>query len=200
MAPIRTMPAAPPAAPPGRLGVWDLVRRARGTDAPRRGALERAQVLVAFSFGAGRGGSVSQANRQLGAIADRFPQLPLLAQTEVARAATARGRLVVDLEALVRESNGLGPTAYVDTAAVARAAVELASRAGWDTVGVIAHPSHAGRCVAILETAGLRAVVPPEVLGVGFDPGSRQWWTRSRRSWLLREVLVLTHQRLVGNL
>ncbi len=191
-------------APPRRdlppLGVRHLIRRARGLEAPGRGRFEEADVLVAFAFGAGRHGSIGAANRQLAAVVSRYPHLPVLAQHEIALALSAGGRLVVDVEAMARESHGLGPTAYVDTATVARAAATVVRAAGWTTVGVVAHPAHAGRCGATCEAAGLRAVIAPDTFWVGFDPGSRQWWTRRRRAWLLRELPAIAHQYLVGNL
>lgn len=198
-----TEPEVPLLDGPGGLapiGLRDLVRRARGLEAPARGRVAEADALVAFSFGAGRGASISVTNRQLAATAGRRSNLPVLAQGEVALALAAGGQPVVDIEALARESNGLGPADYVDTAAVARAAATVVDAAGWTTVGVVAHPAHAGRCAAICESLGMRAVIPPDILWVRFDPRSTQWWTRRRSAWLLRELPVIAHQYLLGNL
>lgn len=160
-----------------------------------------AQALVVFDFGTGRNGNLGAANLALARLTRRWPGLPVLAQREVACALARRGRLVVDLGDHALRFGRLGRSDYIDTSQVARAAAAIAERAGWHTLGVLAHPGHLLRCVATLETAGVRAVSP--ALGrddVDFDRRSGQWWTRGREAWTARELAVIAHQRLAGHL
>lgn len=185
---------------PRSLAAGALLRQACGATSPVRGRLTEAEVLVAFDFGVGPAGTIGAANRQLASVADSLAPLPVLAQSETARALAERGRIVVDVEALARAREGVGPEAYVCTTMVARAAAAVVADAGWSTVGIVAHPAHAGRCAAACEAFGLRSVVPAAVLRVDFDRASRQWWTRRRAAWVARELAVIAQQVAAGNL
>lgn len=198
---------APPhelAAPAPALGTAAIVRCALRGCSPARGSMADAQALLVFDFGTGRGGassrpSLCRSNVQLALAADRWPELPVLAQAEAATALSRTGRLVVDLEEEARQRGRLGRSAYLSTAHIARAAAALLHEAGWRTVAVLAHPSHAPRCAATVEAAGVRVVMPALSLDdVDFDPASGQWWTRGRAAWVGREMAVLAHHRLTG--
>lgn len=162
------------------------------------GTLADAQAIVVFDFGAGRMGTPGRSNEGLADVVQRLPRLPVLAQTEAARVLTRRGRLVLDIQSEARDLFALDKYAYVDTGHAAAAAARFARDAGWTTLAVVAHPGHAARCAATCAAHGLGVVIPDEIADVSFDRESIQWWTRSRAAWMLREVPVIAHHRVLG--
>lgn len=189
------------AAPAVATGFVPLLLAAAGRRNATSGDMADAEALVVFAFGAGIGRRAGRTNAQLAVAAAEWPDLPVLAQSEVAAALSRRGRMVVDIESDLRERRGLGPTTYVDTSMIAEATASMIRAAGWSRVAVLSHPAHTGRCAASLERLGLTPIVP-DLRGqsIDFDPESAQWWTRSRVGWLLRESLVLAHHKVLRKL
>jgi hypothetical protein len=199
-------PSTAGASPVGlRSLVAGAVRRPRvETDAR---ALTGVEAVVVFDFGSldsetrrrAAGRAISPVNAALASVTDLVPGIPVLAQHESALALSGRGRLVIDLEQSVREAAGLADGDHVDTGRVVDALAGLVDRAGWTSVGVVAHPAHLARCVATCQRLGLRVVAAPtDHLAALWDPASSQWWTRRPASWTLRELAVVAHQMLTG--
>lgn len=170
-------------------------------------ALASVEAVVVFDFGGcdrassrRRGGpAVSPVNAALASVTDLVPGVPVAAQHESARALSARGRMVIDLEAAVRDAGGLSADAHVDTARVVDALAGVVDRAGWTSVAVVAHPVHLARCIATCQRLGLRIVAAPTGhLADLWDPRSSQWWTRGPARWTVRELPVIAHQMLTG--
>ena len=183
-------------APVEPLGLGALLAGARRTEVRARGSMATVDALLIFDFGAGSDAGPSRSNRQLADMAARWPDLPVLAQTEVATALARTGRVALDLQADLTTTVGEG---YVDTTQVAGAAVRLLRSAGWHRVGVLAHPSHLLRCIATVERLGIEVSTPEISLSeVDFDPASTQWWTTSASAWRRRELAVVLHHRLTG--
>jgi len=157
------------------------------------------EALVVFDFGMVLGDEVSPVNAALASVADRVPGVPVLAQHESARALAGRGRLVIDLEETARSGVGLSVDAHVETSRVVDVLAGFVDRAGWTSVGVIAHPAHIARCVATCQRLGLRVVAAPtDHLAELWDPRSAQWWTRRPGLWSTRELAVVAHQVITG--
>lgn len=192
---------SPVALPTPGIGLGSLVTAASGWHSFASGDMRDAEVLLVFAFGEGGDGSISLSNERLAAAANRWPELGVLAQTEVATALARSGRLAVDVEVEARNLRGLGPQDYVDTAMVAKAASRFIRGAGWRRVGVLAHPAHIVRCAATCRRLGLEPIVPDlSDAGIVFDRASEQWWTRRRSAWIPRELAVIAHQTLTRNL
>lgn len=165
------------------------------------GEMATAEALLVFSFGAAQGRRSAVPNRQLAVLTDRYPNLPVLAQTEVAVAVARRGRTVVDIETDLRQQQQLSAGTYVDTGMIASAAATIVRAAGWSRVGVLAHPVHMGRCAALVQATGVTPIVPDlDGERIDFDSRSVQWWTRSPAAWSFRETGVLLHHKLLRRL
>jgi hypothetical protein len=171
------------------------------------GELASVEAIVVFDFGAldaatrngAGGGAISPVNAALASVTDLVPAIPVLAQHESAQALAGRGRLVIDLEESAREADGLAADAHIDTARVVDALAALVDRAGWTSVGVVAHPAHVARCVATCQRLGLRVTAAPTGhLAELWDPKSSQWWTRRPALWTAREVAVVAHHMVTG--
>lgn len=185
------------ARPQERIRVRDMARAATGGIFPGHGDMADAEVILAFDFGSRSNPDVSTSNRELGEVLERWPDVPILAQPEIATVLARGGRLAINIDAEARRRLELPVDAYVDTAFVVRAACALVTDAGWSRVGVVAHPTHVLRCLALLEARGITTVAPALTTeDVGFDPESKQWWTRSQRLWAIREWPVLVHHSL----
>lgn len=175
--------------------------------AAEAGALASVEAVVVFDFGAldaatrdrTSAAAISPVNAALASVTDLVPGVPVLAQHESSQALAGRGRLVIDLEDSARQADGLAPDAHVDTARVVDALAALVDRAGWTSVGVVAHPAHMARCVATCQRLGLRVVAAPTGhLASLWDPKSSQWWTRRPALWTTREVAVIAHHMVTG--
>lgn len=182
-------------------GFGQLVLAAAGARDYTSGDMATAQALVVFAFGAGVGHRVGRTNEQLAAVADDWPDLPILAQSEVAMTLARRGRTVIDIESDLRDQRGLCPASYVDTSMVAEAAAAMLKAAGWSRVAVVSHPAHTPRCAASMIRQGIEPIVPDlRSKSIDFDPGSTQWWTRNRGFWLARESAVIAHHKILRKL
>ena len=169
--------------------------------------LASVEAIVVFDFGAldpstrerSIAAAVSPVNAALASVTDLVPGIPVLAQHESAVALSRRGRLVIDLEESAREADGSAADTHVDTARVVDALAALVDRAGWTSIGVVAHPAHMARCVATCQRLGLRVTAAPTGHLAGlWDPKSSQWWTRRPALWTAREVAVVAHHMVTG--
>ena len=60
----------------------------------------------------------------------------------------------------------------------------------WKKAIIIAHPDRYWRCVMAARKMGLEGAVTVDVSAVQYDNGAKQWWARSRKRFIPREILA----------
>jgi DNA-binding LacI/PurR family transcriptional regulator len=146
---------------------------------------------VVFSFGRRKIGDAGSGptNLELARIVnERWAELPVMAQPEIARALTPSHREVVCIDRHGQRR------AYLDTHEVAYQAAQHMGRLGCRRPIVVAQQHHLPRAEAVLRRLGLDVVVTTAV-DAPFDERSSQVWTRSRVAWALRELLTIPYYR-----
>ena len=69
----------------------------------------------------------------------------------------------------------------------------------WHTAVLVAHASHIGRVKKQAAKLGISYSVADN-LPDAWDAHSKQWWTRSKGLWILREALARLYLVLIGRL
>lgn len=153
-------------------------------------------MIVAFSFGnrVAADGAVEPGplNRRLAAAVTRAHALTaamVVAQWEIARVLGEQplppDEVVRSIEPTRRSD---GTTAYLNTVAVARAAIEGNGPTDGGAVAVVAHADHVARCVRELGRLSVRVgVLAGLTLPSWYDQWSGQPWTTSRDRYLTHE-------------
>jgi hypothetical protein len=161
-----------------------------------KGDVCRAKVIGAFSFGRRIKGKKVLPGSSNEAIADIVAEgmyldkiqesdhlIPVV-QWEIDRAMDLHFR-VYGHEILSHQKFGK----YLDTREVARQMVEMMAQWGEDKVIVVAHRLHVWRVVKVLEKLGVEPIISAyQPIQIPFDPESRQWFTRNKLFWIIREI------------
>ena len=142
-----------------------------------------AQAIIALSFGAGDRCQSNQALADTVRSLLRHSFLPLLLQCEVADALPPG----TDIALVVRKHRVSG--ACLDTREVLEQVAEFTKNCDLKRVVIVAHPDHAWRVMRAAERLGFEVFVA-DTQGVPYDPNSLQPWTRSKRQFVLREILA----------
>jgi hypothetical protein len=153
-------------------------------------------MIVAFSFGnrVGADGSVEPGpvNHRLAVAAARAHAVTgavVFAQWEIARVLHTQRLVGDDVVRFIEPSRRPdGGAEYLNTATVARAAIEGRSSMDKGAVAVVAHADHAARCVGELARLTVRAgVLVGLALPTDYDNRSGQPWTTNRDRYLAHE-------------
>ena len=156
------------------------------------------KAIVAFSFGRiGNRPNLSSAQIAV-MIARRIhqhasAQYVVIAQWEVAQVLKKEGIVCDHIVTMKAEG-------YLSSRDVAEAAFGYISDKALclDEVFAAAHPDHVARCVLCLRNAGMERATPLTDESIGYDPNSTEVWVRSRRKFLLREMLAIPLYMLRG--
>lgn len=158
-------------------------------------------ILVAYSFGnripagvdptrtVGQPGPVNEALADAIVATRGTRTVPIYAQTEIA--SVLRGKYgLTDVIEIGPDQAPDGTLVYLSTDGVAKKVASLRGpRAGDDVVGVIAFSDHQWRSVYTTVAAGFHAYGPGGMaMPATYDPLSGQDWTRSRESYLPRDI------------
>lgn len=148
----------------------------------------KADCVIAFSFGFIQQEKKilpGKSNVQLARfIEQRFPGMPLIAQSEIADA-------LQKSTAVLTITSHRTPGKYLDSGEVAAQAVEYMKTKGWTQAIIITHPALEARndyvCVAI----GMETIAPSGLDTIEYDELSAQLWTRNAKAWWTREEGVI---------
>lgn len=139
-------------------------------------------------------------NEQLADFASELPvDIPVYLQLEIATALGA----AIGKQDLVIEKPRDPNVEYLDTWEVLQQAREKfrADNGEHEPMRpiLIGQASHIGRIAAQAAMLGMEPIVP-EGLPRAFDSESKQWWTRSRLRWIVRELPALFYFRRKGQI
>jgi hypothetical protein len=91
------------------------------------------------------------------------------------------------------------PAGYIDTWDVLTEAKEIMRQNNWHTAILVAHASHISRVIKQAHKLGINFAVA-EGLPETWDSNSKQWWTRSRTLWVVREAMAKPYLKLISRL
>ena len=179
------------------------------------GHLEKADVIVALSFGMRENGP-GESNRHVARIVEDLHnryKLPVIAQWEIGddvlidndylphivREPRPRtlGRFDNLLGKVFGTSKKDGSKAYLDTYEVLAQAANVAHPRGWRKAIIVAHGDHGWRVAKTAERFGFEVLVPYAQTHA-YDRESIQSYTRSRLRFLPREIATRFYYILKG--
>lgn len=140
-------------------------------------------VVVAFAFSKNGLSNLSIAKRATELA--RSWEAPIFTQKDVARYIPQKSSLFT-----ASEDNG-----YLSTFGIVRQLTDLAKKAGWTRVIVVAAPSHEGRCIRDIKKMGF-GVMHDYVLRLLYPKShwyhrqDRQFWVRNPLIWWAREIVL----------
>ena len=184
------------------------MRSRPGAPPPPRIEAAEVTMIVAFAFGnrVAAAGAVEPGplNRRLAAAvtwAHALTGAVVVAQWEIAR---VLGEQPLPADDAVRSIEPIrrsdGTTDYLNTKAVARAAIEGHAPPDGGAVAVVAHADHVARCVRELGRLSVRAgVLAGLALPIGYDQWSGQPWTASRDRYLAHERSLIAGDHPCGS-
>lgn len=91
------------------------------------------------------------------------------------------------------------PNGYIDTWDVLTEAKEIMKQNKWQVAVLVAHASHIGRVKKQATKLGITFIIADNLPDI-WDAHSRQWWTRSRTQWVVREAMAKPYLKLIGRL
>lgn len=91
------------------------------------------------------------------------------------------------------------PEKYLDTYEVSRQCAKYCKEYGIKKLLVFAHPDHIWRVARSIEKFGIETI-SVKLKSMPYDPESSQVWTRSRRAFLPRELIVRIYYFLTGKI
>lgn len=152
--------------------------------------LNSMQAIIGQSFGITSDtvpGNSNDALADVGFSVSKEYGVPLVLQWEIALAVRQRHNLILDSEKTVFKHVVDGK--YLDTYEVVRQSREICKKLGIETVGILAHPDHVWRVALTAQKIGFNVVIL-DTKGVPYNEESNQPWTRSRKNFLPRELIV----------
>ncbi len=171
------------------------------TYTPNTDPLSEADVIVGMAFGAnikGKGQPPGASNEEIARIILRLwttKHMPVFVQREVAEAITKLNIPIQPVLVISEDDRQFHITSYE----VLARTYQLCKRLNLRRAVLVAHPAHIQRCAWVAEKIGF-IVTLPDVSSVPYEPGSSQWWTRDRFSFLIWDLCARVGWRLKGYL
>lgn len=152
---------------------------------PVTGTPEEASLVLAHAYGtATYPGSV---NSQIADLASRYStelRVPFVAEHDVTDALYEGKKPDYIIGGSASNTFGKGGGSF---GAIAEAADYIAERRLYSDALIIGHARHVGRVAVQAQIFGINPILVPG-MPRGFDTDSEQWWTRSPKLWLAREL------------